>query len=248
MTMSDLVVKSFRGFEIKDADKGEVEAKVATLEVVDKDGDIIRAGAQGKTATVAMSDWAHNAVFGKRPVGKGKLVEDGGQLKFAGRAFLKTFEGRETFETLKEMGEDQEWSFAFRVLAWENPSEAERKAGASRVITKMGAFEVSPVLVGAGVGTGTTGLKSAQSPAPEPPVPPAPVVDDALVKAVASEVMARMAAEQKAVAEAAAEAERVEAETKAAAEAAALAEAKAVEAAAAAREFETFQRTMRKIA
>jgi hypothetical protein len=72
--------------------------------------------------------------------------------------------------------------------------------------------------------------------------------DVARIAAIAKEVGDRMAAEQKAAADAAAEAERVEAETKAAAEAVALAEAKAAETAAAAREFETFARTMRKIA
>lgn len=246
--MSDLVVKSFRGFEIKDAEKGEVEATVATLGVIDHDGDIIRSGAQGKAASVAMSSWGHDAVWGNRPVGKGKLAESGNTLKFSGRVFLKTTDGRETFETLKEMGEDQEWSFGFRVLGSEVPSEEERKQGAQRIITKMAAFEVSPVMVGAGIGTQTTGLKSAQPLVTEPPAPPAPVVDDALVKAVATEVLARMAADQKAAADATAEAERVEAEAKAAADEAALVEAKAAETAAAAREFETFARTMRRIA
>jgi hypothetical protein len=249
-TPKDTALKVFRGFTIKDADKGEVAADVCTLGVVDKDGDIVRRGALAGKAPVVMSAWGHDAMYGQRPAGKGTLVESGNRLHFEGRVFLNTTGGRETFEVLKEMGEDQEWSFGFRVTGWEEPSEDERKAGAWRVITKMDAFEVSPVLIGAGVDTGTTRIKAAAqadgASDDEPPAPPAP--DAALIAAIAKEVTDRMAAEQKAAADAAAEAARVEAETKAAAEAKALQEAREAESAAAAREFETFQRTMRRVA
>lgn len=244
--MSDIVVKTFRGFEIKDAEKGEVEAKVSTLDVIDKDGDIIRRGAQGKSAKVAMSSWGHDAMFGSRPAGKGKLVEDGGVLKFAGKVFLSTNEGRETFEVLKEMGEDQEWSFGFRVLGSEVPSEAERKAGAVRILTKIDAFEVSPVLMGAGMNTQTTSLKGKGG------SPPAPTEDDETIQAIAKQVVEQMEARRKAAddeaALVAAEAARIEAETKAATEAREQQEAKAAVDTAVVREFEKFQRTMRQVA
>jgi hypothetical protein len=159
MTTTVLKHLTFGGFTVKDADKGEIEAKVATLEVVDKDGDIIRKSALPKAATVAMSAWGHDAVFGARPAGSGKLKTEGRHLVFDGRAFLTTWNGKETFETLKQYPE-AEWSFGFRITGWEDPDEDERKAGAWRVITKMEAFEVSPVLIGAGLGTGTSSLKS----------------------------------------------------------------------------------------
>jgi hypothetical protein len=75
--------------------------------------------------------------------------------------FLATTDGRDTFECLKEMGSDQEWSFGFRILGAEVPSDDERKQGARRILTKLDAFEVSPVIVGAGVGTRTTAVKGA---------------------------------------------------------------------------------------
>jgi hypothetical protein len=163
--MADTKTITFAGFEVKDEAKGEVAAKIATLEVIDKDGDIIRKSALPKGAKAAMSRWGHDAVFGERPVGKGPLIEKNGELHFAGKVFLKTTEGRETFETMKEMGTDQEWSFAFKVAGWENPSPDEKKQGAYRIITKMEPvseklFEVSPVLAGAGMGTHTTSLKN----------------------------------------------------------------------------------------
>lgn len=175
--MSDtLALKSFCTFEIKDAEKGEVEAIIATLGVVDKDEDIIRHDAIPDGAKVSMSSYGHDAVFGARPVGKGKLFVDGAKLVFKGRVFLGTTDGRDTFEVLKEMGGDQEWSFGFRILGAEVPSEDERKQGARRILTKLDCFEVSPVIVGAGVGTRTLGVKEA-------PAPPDPAIEAARLEA-----------------------------------------------------------------
>lgn len=159
--MTTKAMKAFAGFEIKDADRGEVEAIIATLGVVDRDGDVIRKGAIPHGVPVAMSGWGHDAVFGSRPVGKGTIVIDGNRAIFKGRVFLNTAAGRETFEVLKEMGRDQEWSWGFHVAGDESPTEAERKQGARRALTKTAPFEVSPVIIGAGIGTGTVAVKQA---------------------------------------------------------------------------------------
>jgi phage head maturation protease len=164
-----VALKSFCTFEIKDAAKGEVEAIIATLGVVDKDEDIIRGDAIPEGAKVSMSAYGHDAVFGARPVGKGKLFVEGKKLVFKGRVFLATTDGRDTFEVLKEMGGDQEWSFGFRILGAEVPSDEEKKLGARRILTKLDCFEVSPVIVGAGVGTRTTAVKAAQA-EPDPAI------------------------------------------------------------------------------
>lgn len=163
VTDDTVEIKSFCAIEIKDAERGEVEAIVATLGVVDKDEDIIRADAIPDGAKVSMSAYGHDAVYGNAPVGKGKIHIEGSKAVFKGRVFLSTASGRDTFEVLKEMGSDQEWSFGFRILGAEVPSEAERKMGARRILTKLNAFEVSPVIIGAGVGTRTTGVKAAMS-------------------------------------------------------------------------------------
>ena len=186
--------KAFDGFEIKDADKGEVEAIIATLGVIDRDGDILRKGSIPDGAKVQMSAWGHDAVFGNRPIGKGVISIDGDKAVFKGRVFLNTAEGRETFEVLKEMGRDQEWSWGFRVTGSEVPSEDERKKGAFRILTKTDPFEVSPVIIGAGVGTRTLGVKSAdaQADGASDPVDPeleAKAKADAEAKAKADEEM-----------------------------------------------------------
>ena len=92
------VVKSITSFEIKDADKGEVRAVIATLGVVDRDGDIIRKGAIPDGSKVAVSAYGHDAVWGNRPVGKGTLSTEGNKVLFDGRLFLNTTDGRDTFE------------------------------------------------------------------------------------------------------------------------------------------------------
>lgn len=153
-------IKGVGALEIKNEQLGEVEAVIATLDVVDKDGDVIRAGAIKNGAKVKMSGYGHDIIFGEMPVGKGALAIEGDKAIFRGRVFLATTKGREVFEVLKEFGSDQEWSFGFRVVSDEAPSDEWRERGARRVLKKLDAFEVSPVLEGAGRGTRTLGVKA----------------------------------------------------------------------------------------
>lgn len=241
---NDAVTKSFAGFEIKDADKGEVEAIIATLGVVDRDGDIIRKGAIPDGAKVSMSAWGHDAVFGNRPVGKGTVHIDGNRAIFKGRIFLNTAAGRETFEVLKEMGRDQEWSWGFHVKGSEVPTDEERKQGAFRILTKTDPFEVSPVIIGAGIGTRTVAVKSAEPQADG-------AGDDPLVTIATDAVRAHLTKQAEDAAEAKRVAEEAEAKAAADADAARVAAEDADRArlrAAADEEFERFQRNMRKSA
>lgn len=148
-------------FEIKDDAKGEVESIIATLGVVDKDGDIISPDAIKNGAKVAMSSYGHDAMFGDMPVGKGTVSIVDNKAVFKGKLFMDTMRGKETYTVLKGMGSDQQWSFGFRVIGSEVPDEAASKQGARRILTKLDAFEVSPVMIGAGIGTRTTAMKEA---------------------------------------------------------------------------------------
>ncbi len=201
--VSAVEMKTISFIEVKDADKGEVEADFATLGVVDHEGDIIRAGAIKSGTKVIMSSYGHDAAYGNRPAGKGKVFIEGDKARFKGNVFMSTTQGRETFEVLKAMGPDQEWSFGFRVMGSEIPSEAERKQGALRVLTKLDTFEVSPVMQGAGINTRTVSAKNADpatpilaDPVPDPIVEPIaePVVTKAqLVRDLAAEIKAARA-------------------------------------------------------
>jgi hypothetical protein len=236
-----LFTKSLSDFEIKDADRGEVSAVVSVFDVVDRDGDVVLSGAIKDGTTVKLSSYNHDVITeGKPPVGKGVIRIDGQRAILEGRYFMSTERGREAFASVKELGADSEWSIGYRKKVQTAPMTRDWAAkGARRVIAGLDAMESSPVFLGANQYTETLGVKSAEE-------PPAPIVDDAFVKAVAAEVANRMAAEQKAKEDEAAEVARVEAEAKAAAEAAALAEVKAAELAEAAREFTRFERTMRR--
>ena len=221
-----VTVKAFGGMEVKGAATGDVEAIIATLNVVDRDHEVILPGAIKDGAKVKLSGYGHAAMYGDMPVGKGTLHTEGDKVIFKGRFFLSTIAGREAFETIKEIGTEGEWSFGFRVISAENAPEAWAKQGAYRMLKDLEPFEVSPVIIGAGIGTQTLAMKSQAA--------------DAEAKVLADEA-ARVAAEQAA---AQAEADRIAAEEVAAKEAAA--KSAAEQKAAVAQEFERFQRNLRK--
>lgn len=165
-TASDrLAVKQFESLAIKDEEKGEVEAIVGTLEVVDRDREVIRRGAIPDGAKVKMSEYGHNSVPGlgsmapAPPVGKGILRVEQDRIVFSGKFFLSTSSGVQAFLRLKEMGPDEAWSFGYRILGTEVPDSEWREKGARLMLTKLHPYEVSPVLVGAGIGTGTRSVK-----------------------------------------------------------------------------------------
>lgn len=162
----ELQAKQFGPLIVKNADQGEVEAVVATIGVVDREGDVILPGALPDESDVVLSGYNHDVVFeGAPPVGKGKITVEGDKAVFRGRFFLSTDRGRESFETVKELGEEGEWSFGFPRRVKTAPMTDEwREKGARRLIAGILPLEASPVWIGAGVGTGTLAVRSASDP------------------------------------------------------------------------------------
>lgn len=136
---------------------GTVQAVFATLNVRDKDGDVTLPGALPNGKSVVISAYGHSSWSGEMPVGKGTISEVGNELVFNGQFFLNTTPGRDTYETVKAVGAMQEWSYGLRVL---EGSDGEQDGQRVRFIKSMDVFEVSPVLVGAGVNTRTLDVKS----------------------------------------------------------------------------------------
>ncbi len=132
--------------------EGTVTARFARVGVVDKDGDVVAASAFTPGQEVPMT-WNHE--WGD-PVGKGIVKLVGEEVRLEGRFFLETARGREAYATVKAMGNLQEWSWGFRATAVQYEQREGRRV---RVITGAELYEVSPVLVGAGRGTGTVALK-----------------------------------------------------------------------------------------
>lgn len=164
-----LETKSFGSFEIKDEARGEVVAIVATLGVVDKDGDVLLPGAFPASASVKMSGYGHDVITeGKPPVGKGTITIQDDKAVFEGRFFMSTLRGADAFHTVKELGADGEWSFGFPKNVQTTPMTEEwRSKGARRLITGLNPIEASPVFIGAGQGTQTLFTKDAPDPSIE---------------------------------------------------------------------------------
>ena len=151
--------KAFSRVEIKDADKGEVVAVFATLNVIDSDGDVTPPGAFEDGAKVRISAYGHKSWEGVLPVGKGSIREIGTEAVMAGRFFMDTEAGADTFKVVKELGEDglQEWSYGYDPVEYSFGEFGDQHV---RFLNKLKVHEVSPVLLGAGVGTRLLTAKS----------------------------------------------------------------------------------------
>ncbi len=153
------------GFSIDSAKEGDVEIAYARTGVVDKDRHVTEPGAFPRKA-VPLSAYGHTSwpERGARlPVGRVDLVEEGDLAKAGGRFFLETASGRETHAVVKALGELQEWSYGYKILGATKSKDA---SGPILRLKSLDVREVSPTLVGAGVGTGTLGIKSGDDEGP----------------------------------------------------------------------------------
>lgn len=150
-----------KSFEIKSIDdEGVGLARIATLNIIDSDDDITRPGAFGEQQARVQPthDWA--AV----PLGKARIFEKGDEVLAEFKLNLDTQTGKDWHSALKfdlSNGRPlQEWSYGYTV----KKSHIEDHDGKNiRVLTEVDVHEISPVLRGAGVGTGTISIKSDKS-------------------------------------------------------------------------------------
>jgi HK97 family phage prohead protease len=150
--------KTFRGkLTLKAADnggEGEFTAVFATLGVKDLDGDVTIPGAFQEGQEVRIARWGHN--WGDLPVGKGTIHADEKEAWVEGQFFMDTQGGQEHYKTVKALGDLQEWSYGFDILE-EEPGEVNGEP--VRFLKRLDVFEVSPVLLGAGIDTRTEAIK-----------------------------------------------------------------------------------------
>ena len=155
MTEQDHIIKTLRvpmTLKSDGADEGAVNAVFSTFDVVDSDKDVVLASTFTHGQEVPMT-WSHDWTA---PVGKGRILVEPAQAVFDGAFFLKTSWGRDAYESVKAMQALQEWSWGFKIV--EAVSEM-RDGEPVRVIRKATVYEVSPVLVGSGIGTFTRDIK-----------------------------------------------------------------------------------------
>lgn len=145
-------------------DKGNGLAQIAQLSAVDSDNDTYMAGAfswkQGGGQWTQMIP-AHDRKA--MPFGKSWLYEKGDFALADFSLNLDTVAGREWNAALKfdlAKGDPiQEWSYGFQVL---DADYQQRGSDKVRVLKRLDVDEISPVIRGAGAGTRTLSIKSAQ--------------------------------------------------------------------------------------
>lgn len=171
-------------------DEGHGVARIAKLSAVDSDGDTYAAGAfSGESgeqwATIlAAHNWQHI------PLGKARVYEQGDEALAELHLNLDIQAGKDWHQVLKFDLEHasahpvQEWSYGFYIRdAQQETRDGERV----RVLKRLEVFEVSPVVKGAGVGTGTLSMKCA----------PGEQLDQAIAEI--SDMLARAAEDPKAL-------------------------------------------------
>jgi HK97 family phage prohead protease len=141
--------------ELKEAgEPGEFQAVFSTFNVIDKDGDVTLPGAFEDGQKVRISYWGHR--WSDLPVGKGEIHADETKAWVDGKFFLDTEAGLETYKTVKNLEDLQEWSYGFDVIEADLGKYEEQDV---TFLKRLTVHEVSPVLLGAGIGTGTTLIK-----------------------------------------------------------------------------------------
>jgi HK97 family phage prohead protease len=143
--------------ELKKDKEGSFAARIATLNVVDKDGDITLPGAFPEGKEVLVSAYQHSSWMGELPVGKAVIKEIDGEVVAEGQFNLDMQSGREHYEAVKFSGGLQEWSYGFEVLDYDHDKKDGQEV---RLLKKVEPYEISPVLLGAGIDTATLTIKS----------------------------------------------------------------------------------------
>jgi len=176
MTTKILHIKRFAGPVELNAAQGAVGeegafratlARIATADgtpVVDRDGDVYtgpQAWPAGKA--IVISAYGHTSWQGALPVGFGVVGANQHTAWVSGKFFTDTTLGRDTYITVKQLAAKGlgDWSYGYDALNYSTDySEIRAFApGAKRILKSLDVYEASPVLVGAGIGTGTDAIK-----------------------------------------------------------------------------------------
>lgn len=147
-----------KAFNLKALDEtGSGEAVIATLGVIDRDGDVIEPGAFGEQTAklIPAHDWS--SVW----LGKARVFERDNEAVAAFKINLDIPAAKDWHSALKfDLKEGQpigEWSWGFSV---DESGDGEMNGQRVRMLKRVTVHEVSPVLLGAGINTRTLSMKS----------------------------------------------------------------------------------------
>lgn len=150
--------KGLLAFEFKAEKEGSFRATFARFNVIDRDGDVTLPDAFTRGQEVRIAQWGHN--WGAPAVGKGAIDFDAERAWVDGQFFLDTTAGKDTYLAVKNLGGLQEWSYGFAILE-RSFGEFGDPPQQVQFLRRLDVFEVSPVMLGAGIGTGTDAIKGA---------------------------------------------------------------------------------------
>ena len=156
--MSDLYFDSFSDTELVDVSEREgtglVSAYIATLGVMNRNKRFIALDAVKDEFSVVVSDYNHSSAInpfieGRPPVAAGTVYKDGRRLLLKDAVYpMDVDRSRDAFKMLQVTKSAVDWSIAY------TPFEADRRSD-GLYISKMRAYETSPVGMGASPNTRT---------------------------------------------------------------------------------------------
>lgn len=144
-------------FKAASDETGEFSAVFATLNVIDKDGDVTVNGAFKQGQEVLISAYQHTSWQGALNVGRGTIREVGDEAIVDGKFYIDTSHGLDAYRTVKQNGTLQQWSYGFDT---EDAAPGTMNGRDVQFLKGLDTHEVSPVLIGAGVNTRTLDVKS----------------------------------------------------------------------------------------
>lgn len=144
--------------EFKAEKEGTFRATFSTFNVIDRDGDVTVPGAFEKGQEIRIAQWGHN--WAAPAIGKGAIDFDEEKAWVDGEFFLDTTVGMDTYKVVKNLGSLQEWSYGFAIKE-RSFGEFGDPPQQVQFLRRLDVFEVSPVMIGAGIGTGTDAIKGA---------------------------------------------------------------------------------------
>lgn len=159
--MEKKTFQSIIEFKADDEHKGAFQAIFSTFNKIDHQGDVTLPGAFAENEKVRIAYWGHR--WQDLPVGRGVIHQDKMKAWVDGELFLTTEGGRETYETLKGLDDLAEFSYGFDV---EEAEMGEFEGQKVQILKKIKVYEISPVLLGAGIGTGLAIPLKGQKPYP----------------------------------------------------------------------------------
>ena len=140
--------------------EGKVQAVFSNFNEVDSDGDVVLPNSikSGYGERGVAMVWAHDW---KDVIGRGEIKQDDHRAVFEGQFIMDTDRGRDAFNTVKAMGDLQQWSFGYEVVDSENGmfKKDNNTEIEVRFLKDVKVWEVSPVLVGANQNTHTVSVK-----------------------------------------------------------------------------------------